>query len=150
MVVLEKRLRAPMIKRLLPHSRLITCFKIAIVAAFFFAAPSYLFAARTMPHPVAIFADWKDSGKDVPLAVGQQLVVKLPLRGYHDDTWKVTHISPALKLIGGPDELRPVHWSPWKPSFQVFYFQRQSPGPVNFVMERNYPTKPLILKVVDR
>jgi hypothetical protein len=150
MVIVEKRLRATMLKRSLSQSWLISCFATAIVAAFFLGAPSSMFATSPPRRPVALFADLKDTGKDVPLAVGQQLVVKLPLRGYRDDSWEVARISPALKLIAGPDELRPVHWSPWKMSFQVFYFQRQSPGPVDLAMERNYPTKPMILKVVDR
>ncbi|HXN13376.1 MAG TPA: hypothetical protein VN865_09735 [Candidatus Acidoferrales bacterium] len=134
----------------LPKSSLLTSFAIAIVAGFFLAAPSSLSAARP-PRPVAMFANWEDSGKIVELAVGQQLVVKLPLRGYHDDSWHITQISPALKLIAGPDELRPAHWSPWKFSFQVFYFQRQAPGRVDLVLEPNYFLKPpMVLKVVDR
>jgi hypothetical protein len=149
MVVLEKRLRASMLKRSLSQSSLLTGFAIAIVAGILLAAPCSLYATR-VPRPVATFATLEDTGKTVPLGVGQQLVVKLPLRGYHDDSWTVAKISPALKLVAGPDELRPAHWSPWKLSLQVFYFQRQAPGPVDLVMERNYPTTPLILKVVDR
>jgi hypothetical protein len=137
-----------MLKRSLFQPSLLTGFAFAIVAVFFFLAPSTLSAART--HPAAMFADYTDTGKTVMVAVGQQLVVKLPIKAYRDDTWKVTHISPALKLIAGPDELRPVHWSPWTFSFQVFYFQRQSPGQVNLVMEQNYTSKPMMLSVVDR
>lgn len=97
-----------------------------------------------------MFANQEDTGKTVALGVGQQLVVKLPLHDYRDDTWKVTHISPALKLIAGPDELRPVEWSPWKLSFQIFYFERQSPGTVDLVLEPKYFLRPMVLKVVDR
>jgi hypothetical protein len=149
MVGLIKRLRVTMLKRSLPQASLLTGFAFAIVAVSSFVAPSSLSAAKA-PHPVAMWADRKDTGKIVALAVGQQLVVKLPIHAYRDDTWKVTHISPALKLIAGPDELRPAHWSPWKLSFQIFYFQRQSPGRVNLVMEENYTSKPMILTVVDQ
>ena len=97
-----------------------------------------------------MFADLGDTGKAVPLRVGQQLVVKLPMRDYADNTWHVTKISSSLKLIAGPDEMRPLQWSPWTLSYQVFYFQRESPGTVNLVLEPNYFSKPMILKVVDR
>jgi hypothetical protein len=137
-----------MLKRSLLRSCMLTGLALAIVAGFF-VAPCALSAQGPARQP-AMFVDWKDTGKIVNLAVGQQMVVKLPIRGYHDDAWQVTQISPALKLIGGPDELRPVNWSPWKFSFQVFYFQRQAPGTVNFVMEPNYYQRPLVLKVVDR
>lgn len=149
MVVLIKRLSVTMLKRSLPQPSPLTGFAFAIVAVFLFVTVSSLSAAPAL-YPVAMFADWKDTGKTVAVAVGQQLVVKLPIHAYRDDTWKVTHISPALKLIAGPDELRPAHWSPWKLSFQVFYFQRQSPGRVDLVMEENYTAKPMLLKVVDR
>lgn len=150
MVVLKERLRATMLKleRSLHQWSMLPVLAIAIVAGFV-SAPSSLSAART-PHPDAMFADWKDTGKIVRVAVGQQLVVKLPIRSGRQDTWKVTRISPALKLIAGPDELRPVAWSPWKFSFQVFYFQRQSPGTVDLVLEPKYFLRPMILKVVDR
>jgi hypothetical protein len=138
-----------MLKRPLLSSFMRTGFAIAIVAGFFLDAPSTLSAARP-PRPAAVFVDWKDTGKIVDLAVGQQMVVKLPIRTDRNDAWHVTRISPALKLIAGPDEMRPVNWSPWKFSFQVFYFQRLAPGTVDFVMEPNYYNPPLVLKVQDR
>jgi hypothetical protein len=128
------------------HQRsLLIALAIAMVAGLVFSAPPSLSA-----RPLAMFANQQDTGKTVALRVGQQLVVKLPLRGYRDNTWKVTHISPELKLIAGPDELRPVDWSPWKLSFQIFYFERQSPGTVDLVIEPKYFLHPMILKVVDR
>jgi hypothetical protein len=136
-----------MLKRSLLRSCMLTGLTLAIVAGF--VAPCAL-SAPGPTRQLAKFIVWQDTGKTVDIAVGQQMVVKLPIRDYHDDAWHVTHISPALKLIGGPDELRPVNWSPWKFSFQVFYFQRQAPGSVDFVMEPNYYQKPLVLKVVDR
>lgn len=137
------------LKRSLLKQSVLTSFAIATVTGLVLSAPSPLSASRT-PHPVAMFANQEDTGKTVALGIGQQLVVKLPLRGYRDDTWKVTEISPALKLVAGPDELRPSEWSPWKMSFQVFYFQRQSPGTVDLVLEPKYFLRPMILKVVDR
>jgi len=96
-----------------------------------------------------MFANLGDTGKVVALRVGQQLVVKLPMTNYSDNSWHVTKISPSLKLIAGPDEMRPVKWSPWKQSFQIFYFIRESPGTTDLVLEPNYFSKPMILKVVD-
>jgi|SRR5580704_11326882 hypothetical protein len=139
-----------MFKRSLLPSFLLTCFAMAIVAGLFFAAPGAPSAANP-PHPKAVYINWVDTGKTVPLAVGQQLVVKLPIRTYKDDSWHVKSFSgDRLKLVGGPDELRPVHWDPWKFSFQVFYFQREAPGTANLVMEPNYFLKPMVLKIVDR
>jgi len=96
-----------------------------------------------------MFADLGDTGKIVALRVGEQLVVKLPMREYNDSTWHVAKISPNLKLIAGPNELRPIEWSPWSLSYQIFYFQRESPGTVDLVLEPNYFLKPMILKVID-
>jgi hypothetical protein len=137
-----------MLNRSLHRSSLNVCLAIAVVAGSFFAASNSLSAAP--PPPAAMFADLGDTGKIVPLRVGQQLVVKLPMRDYADNTWHVTKTSPSLKLVAGPDEMRPVEWSPWKLSFQVFYFQRESPGTVDLVLEPNYFSKPMILRVVDR
>jgi hypothetical protein len=121
----------------------------AILAGVFFAEPSSLPAVHP-PHLEVVYVNWKDTGQTVALGMGQELFVKLPIRGYHDDTWHVREISPSLKLVKGPDELRPVHWSPWKFAFQVFYFQRTAPGAAQLVMEPNYFLKPMVLKVVDR
>jgi hypothetical protein len=137
-----------MLNRSLPRSYLNVCLAIAVVAGSFFAASTSLSAAP--PAQAAMFADLGDTGKIVPLRVGQQLVVRLPMRDYADNTWHVTKISPSLKLVAGPDELRPLQWSPWTLSLQVFYFQRESAGTVDLVLEPNYFSKPMILKVVDR
>jgi hypothetical protein len=123
------------------------CLVITVVAGSFFAASTSLSAAP--PAPAAMFADLGDTGKIVRLRVGEQLVVKLPMREYNDNTWHVTKISPSLKLVAGPNELRPIKWSPWGLSYQIFYFQRESPGTVDLVLEPNYFLKPMILKVID-
>lgn len=137
-----------MFKQPLPRWRRLT-FTIGIVAAFFLAAPYSLSAAR-VARPEVVYVNWKDTGQTVALGMGQELFVKLPIRGYHDDSWNVIKVSPSLKLVAGPDELRPMHWSPWKFSFQVFYFRRVSPGTADLVLTPNYFLKPMILKVVDR
>jgi hypothetical protein len=146
MVVLMKRLGAIMLKRSRPPSCSLAGFAIAILAVLILTAPASPYA-RPAPRP-AVYVFLVDTGKTVPLQVGQQLVVKLPLRGILDDSWHVTKISPSLKLVAGPDEERPIHWSPWKPSFQVFYFQRESSGPADLVLEPSYFAKPMVLKVV--
>jgi hypothetical protein len=128
------------------RSSLIAYFAIAVVAGSLFAASQ---AAAYPARQVAMFANLGDTGKVVALRVGQQLVVKLPLTNYSDNSWHVTKISPSLKLIAGPDEMRPVNWSPWKQSFQIFYFIRESPGTTDLVLEPSYFSKPMILKVVD-
>ena len=130
------------------RSFLIAYFAIAVVAGSFFAAPAPP-AAASPARQVAMFANLGDTGKIVELRVGRQLVVKLPMTDYSDNSWHVTKISPSLKLIAGPDEMRPVNLSPWKQSFQIFYFIRESPGTVDLVLEPNYFSKPMILKVVD-
>jgi hypothetical protein len=133
-----------MLNRSIPRSCLNVCLAIVVVAGSFFAASTSLSAA-----PAAMFADLGDTGKIVRLRVGEQLVVKLPMREYNDNTWHVAKISPSLKLIAGPNELRPIEWSPWGLSYQIFYFQRESPGTVDLVLEPNYFLKPMILKVID-
>jgi hypothetical protein len=125
-------------------------FAIAIVAALFLGTPHSLSAARRPPRTPVVYVNWKDTGQTIALGSGEELFVKLPIRGYHDDSWNVTKISPNLKLVAGPDELRPAHWSPWQFSFQVFYFRRVGPGTANLVMEPNYFLKPMILLVADR
>lgn len=135
-------------RRSLPSAKTLILLAIAIVGGLFLAEPSSLFAARS-PQPAIVYVNWKDTGQTISLGVGQELFVKLPIRPYRDDTWHVTKVSPSLKLVAGPDELRPVHWSPWKFSFQVFYFRRMSPGTADLVMEPNYFLKPMVLKIAD-
>ena len=75
----------------------------------------------------------------------------VPLRRYDDNYWYVVRNSgAALKLIAGPDTVRPRDWTPWKSSSQVFYFRRESSGTVHLVLEQKYFSKPMILEVVDR
>jgi hypothetical protein len=124
-------------------------FAFAVVAAVSLADAPSLLAARP-PHQEVVYVEWKQTGQTKALGMGQELFVKLPIRGYHDDTWHVTKLSPSLQLVKGPDELRPVHWSPWKFAFQVFYFRRVAPGTADLVMEPNYFLKPMVLKIVDR
>ena len=136
-----------MAKRLLRQSCLLACF--AIVAGMFFAAPSSLSATRP-PREVKQYVDLQDTGKTITLPAGQELIVTLPLWRYDDNYWYVARNSGApLKLIAGPDEIRRGGWTPWKPSLQVFYFQRESPGTAHLVLEQSYFSKPMILKVVD-
>ncbi len=137
-----------MLNRSFLRTSLFGYFAIAVVAGSFFAATAPP-AAASPARQVAMFANLGDTGKIVALRVGQQLVVKLPMTNYSDNTWHVTRISPSLKLIAGPDEMRPANWSPWKPSYQIFYFIRESPGTADLVLEPNYFSKPMILKVVD-
>jgi hypothetical protein len=100
---------------------------------------------------IQVRANIQDSGKTVALAVGQRLIVTVPLLRFDDANWRVVRNSgPGLKLIAGPDTRRPKNWTPFKRSAQVFYFLRESPGTVNLVLEQNYTSKPMILKVVDR
>jgi hypothetical protein len=138
-----------MFKRSLRQSCLLACF--AIVAGFFFAAPSSLSAERPQRGQVAQRVNLNYTGKTIALSVGQQLVVTLPLGRYDDNTWYVAENSGAgLKLIAGPDTLRPRDWTPFKQSRQVFYFQRESPGTAHLVLEQSYRSKAMTLKVVDR
>jgi hypothetical protein len=148
MVDLMKRLGAMMLKRSHPQSRSLARFAIAAIAVLILAAPSVPYASRP-PRQVAMFANLGDTGKIVALRIGQQLVVKLPMRDFSDNSWHITKISPSLKLLAGPDEMRPLHWSPWTLSYQIFYFQRKSPGTSELVLEPNYFSKPMILKVID-
>jgi len=137
-----------MANRFLRQSRLIACF--AMVAGFFFAAPSSRSASRPPRHPAALHVFLQDTGSTVALPVGQQLIVTLPLRPYDDNHWYVARNSGAvLKLIAGPDERRPRNWTPWMRSSQVFYFRRESPGTVHLVLEQSYWSKPMLLDVVD-
>lgn len=146
-----------MVKRSFRQSCLLACF--AIVVGFFFAAPSSLSAARP-PRQVKQYVYLQDTGETIALPVGQQLIVTLPLQRYDDNYWYVTRNSgAALKLIAGPNEIRPRDWTRLRqPSMQVFYFRRESPGTTHLVLEQNYSgpaapsasvQKPMVLKVVD-
>lgn len=134
-----------MLKKSLRPAYRLASFATAILVGLVLAAPSASSLAST--HPAPVFVNLSDTGKTVVLQAGQQLMVKLPMRDYQDNSWHITKISPNLKLVAGPDELRPVHWSPWTLSFQVFYFRRVSPGSADLVMEPNYFSKPLVLRV---
>jgi hypothetical protein len=125
---------------------------LGIVAEFFLAAPSSLFAESKAhaQRPAPLYLDLADTGKTVELPVGHQLVVTLPLRNLRDNTWYVSEKSDgAVKLIAGPDERRPKNWTEGRPILQVFYFQRESPGTVHLVMQQKYWSKPMILQIVD-
>ncbi len=138
-----------MVKRSLHQLCRLACF--AIVGGFFSAAPSALSAERPPRRQVAKHVNLGDTGATVALSVGQQLVVTLPLRRYDDDAWYVARNSGAgLKLIAGPDTLRPRDWTPFKGSWQVFYFWRESPGTAHLVLEQSYWSTPMVLEVVDR
>lgn len=141
-----------MLNRLLPQSWLPASFTIVIVAAFFLAAPSSLSASRPPRGQIPVRVFITDTGKTVALSAGQVLVVEVPLtKPETGNSWFVSVNSGApLKLIAGPDELRGRDWAPGKEELQVFYFIGQSPGTTHLVMERKYPTKPMILTVVER
>jgi outer membrane protein OmpA-like peptidoglycan-associated protein len=150
-----------MVKRLLCQCALLACS--VIVAGFFYAVPPSLAAQ----HPRAVRVGLRDTGKTVPLAVGQQLIVRVPLqRRWDDNYWYVSSNSgAAIKLIAGPDTRPPPNWnfpsrhvfrpeSPtsmtlWKGGSQVFYFQREAPGTVHLVLEQRYFSEPMVLKLVD-
>jgi hypothetical protein len=138
-----------MVERSLRQWCLLGCF--VIVAGFFFAAPCSLAAERPPRREVAKHVYLADTGATVALSVGQQLVVTLPLRRYDDNYWYVARNSGGgLKLIAGPDTVRPRGWTPFKGSSQVFHFRRESPGTAHLVLEQSYFSKPMVLDVVDR
>ena len=123
---------------------------ITIVVLFLSAAPSSPAVRREhkVPH---VNVTLMDTGHTVALAVGQQLVVSVPLARYDDSYWYVVRNTGAgLKLIAGPNTKRRNDWTPFEKSKQIFYFERVAPGTVNLVLEQNYYAKPMILKVVDR
>jgi len=77
--------------------------------------------------------------------------VTLPLVRYDDNYWYVSrNTGDGLKLIAGPDTRRPVGWTPFDNSKQLFYFQKNSRGTAHLVMEQQYWSLPMILEVVDR
>jgi hypothetical protein len=120
----------------------------------FLATAALLFSATpssSSQHPVRkVEVNLQDTGKTVALAVGQELIVTLPMKRYDDNYWYVARNSGAqLKLIAGPDTRRPRNWTPFSASRQVFYFRREAPGVTSLVLEQSYWSKPMILKVVD-
>jgi len=137
-----------MYKRILRQCGLLAGF--TLLALFIFAAPSS--STERPVSKVQIRVNIMDTGQTVALAVGQRLIVTVPLARYDDATWRVVKNSgPGLKLIAVPDTRRPKGWTPFTRSSQVFYFLREVPGTVNLVLEQNYASaKPMVLKVVDR
>jgi hypothetical protein len=136
-----------MTKRSIRQVLVVACLALA---AGFLTAPSAAADAPRVARPVGLRVGLKDTGKTVALPVGQQLIVALPLRPYPDNSWRLVSNSGAgVKLIAGPDERRPPNWTPMKDSTQLFYFQRESPGTANLVLEQRYWSKPMFLKVVD-
>ena len=114
------------------------------------AAPSSSAPSRPAKIP-RVTATIENTGQTVAVAVGQQLVVMVPLLHYSDSYWYVAkNTGQELKLIAGPDTKRRSDSTPFKNSSQVFYFQRVAPGTVHLVLEQSYYSKPMILKVVDR
>ena len=137
-----------MVKRSLRQSWRFAC--LAILAGFLVATSSSPLAARLVSRPGEVHVFLEDTGQTVSLPVGQKLIVTLPVRRYEDNTWYVARNSGGgLKLIAGPNELRPATWTPFDYRLQIFYFQRNSPGTVSLVLEQSYWSKPMILKVVD-
>jgi hypothetical protein len=103
------------------------------------------------PHRKKVFVNLQDTGRTVVVPVGQDLVVTVPLRPFDDNYWSVVRNSgDGLRLIAGPDEKRGRNWASWKPSSQIFYFRKDSPGVAHLVMEQSYWSKPMILEVVDQ
>jgi hypothetical protein len=138
-----------MVKRSFRQWWPLACF--AIAAGFVFVAPSALSAAGVPRHQAGVSVNLQDTGQTIALPVGEQLIISLPLQRYDDNYWYVARNSGgALKLVAGPDTLRRHDWTPFKKSLQVFYFQRESPGPVNLVLEQRYWSLPMVLKIVDR
>ncbi len=137
-----------MVNRSFRQSNLLACF--AVVAVLFFAACSSIPPARPIGQAPQ-YVNLGDTGKTVGLSVGQELVVTLPLWPYDDNYWFVVRNSGVpLKLIAGPDTLRPPNWTPLTVSTQVFYFRREAPGTAHLALEQQYYSKPMILEVVDR
>jgi outer membrane protein OmpA-like peptidoglycan-associated protein len=121
---------------------------LAIVVGWISAAPSVL--ARE-PWQPKVDVDLQDTGKTIPLSVGEELVVTLPLKTFNDNYWYIYRNSGVpLKLIAGPNEMRGRNYQPWtKQTAQLFYFRKESPGTTHLVLEQSYWSKPMVLKVVD-
>jgi len=133
-----------MIKRSIRESCLLAGF--VIVAGLFSGIPASQAAKAPVRHVYL-----QDTCKTIALGVGEQLVVSLPLVHYDDNYWYVSrNTGDGIKLIAGPDTRRPVGWTPFDNSRQVFYFQKNSRGTAHLVMEQNYWSLPMILEVVDR
>ena len=141
-----------MIRKSIRQSAVILA-SVGIVAGLFVAVSSSLVAARTArdPRKAPLHVFLADTGRTVELPIGHQLVVTLPLRIFKDNTWYVSENTGggALKLIAGPDEKRAKNWKEGDPSLQIFYFQRETAGTTNLVLQQKYWSKPMILKVVD-
>jgi outer membrane protein OmpA-like peptidoglycan-associated protein len=139
-----------MLKRSLQHAFQLAL--LAIVVLFLSAAPEAL-AARAVPsrRQPRIVVSLPDTGETIPLAVGEELVVTLPLKTYDDNSWYIYRNSGVpLKLIAGPNEKRGRNYKPWtRVSAQLFYFRKEAAGTAHLVIEQNYWSKPMILKVVD-
>jgi len=134
-----------MLKRSLVLSSLFVSF--AIVSGLLSVSSSALAA----PWQPKTEVNLQDTGKTIGLAVGEELVVTVPLKTYDDNSWYIYKNSGVpLKLIAGPNEIRGRNFKPWtRQSAQVFYFRKESPGTAHLVLEQNYWSKPMILKVVD-
>jgi outer membrane protein OmpA-like peptidoglycan-associated protein len=135
-----------MLKRSLLQSFLLASF--AIVAGFLSTAPSALAHEPWQPKTEV---DLQDTGKTIGLAVGEELVVSLPLKTYNDNNWYIYRNSGVpLRLIAGPNEIRGRNFKPWtRRAAQIFYFRKESPGTTHLVLEQDYWSKPMVLKVVD-
>ena len=133
-----------MVKRSIRQSCLLAGF--VIVAGLFSGIPASQAAKAPVRHVYL-----GDTCSTIALGVGEQLVVTLPLVAYDDNYWYVSrNVGDGLKLIAGPDTRRPVGWTPFDPSRQVFYFQKNSRGTAHLVMEQHYWSAPMILEIVDR
>ncbi|MGA9722487.1 MAG: hypothetical protein WBQ86_08545 [Candidatus Binatus sp.] len=126
--------------------------RLMIVSGLFLVAPTSLSAAHRQQTLQKVEVNLQDTGRTVALSVGQDLVVRLPLKNYDDNYWYVAQNSgTGLKLLAGPNEIRSRNWTPrQRHSLEVFYFRRESPGTAHLVLEQSYWSKPMILKVVDR
>jgi outer membrane protein OmpA-like peptidoglycan-associated protein len=140
-----------MIRRSQHRLLLLAC--VAIAAGFLSAAPAALATEHVVgpPQQPKMEVDLQDTGKTIALSIGEELVVALPLKTYNDNTWYIYRNSGVpLKLIAGPNELRGRNFKPWtRQAAQLFYFRKEAPGTTHLVLEQNYWSKPMILKVVD-
>lgn len=141
-----KRFGATMLKRSLHQSCLLVSF--AIIGGFLLAASP---ALAHVPWQPKMAVHLEDTGKTIGLAVGEELIVNLPLKTYNDNYWYIyKNEGVPLKLIAGPNELRGKRYKPWSRKVaQIFYFRKESPGITHLVLEQSYFSKPMILKVVD-
>jgi len=149
--LVTQRLRATMRIRSLRNSCLLTSF--AILAGFLSVASDSQASERIIRtrREVKIHVDLQDTGKTISLPLGVDLIVTLPMKTYDDNDWYIyRNEGVPLKLIAGPNELRGRNHKPWsRQSQQVFYFRKEAPGVTHLVLEQDYFSKPMILKVVD-